>query len=55
MLYRLGVVRCVLTLYEALTYDYMNRIIGSDVVWLALNIFMTLGAMLKIFFSVKDE
>lgn len=55
MLYRLGVVRCVLTLYEAVTYDYMNRVIGSDVVWLTLNIFMTLGALLKLYFNLRNE
>jgi hypothetical protein len=55
MLYRLGVLRCILTLYECITFDYMNRIIAAEVIWLSVNIFLTLGVVFKIIFSIRKK
>ena len=51
MVYRIGVIRCVMALYECVTYDYMNSIIEGTTVWVCINIFTILGMLIKMIYG----
>jgi hypothetical protein len=55
ILYRFGVIRSILTLYEAITYDYMNRIIDSETMWMMVNVFTVVGVLVKMVSGFMEE
>lgn len=48
-------IRSILTLYEAITYDYMNRIIDSETMWMVINVFTVVGVLIKLVSGFVEE